>query len=421
MRLILPILAATLTVPALAQDECATALPVVTGSFNFDTGLATQSPETWPCAGSGGPDLWYAYTPAITANTTINTCGSSYDTALEVFNGACAALTSVACDDDTCGLQSSITFTATVGSTYRFRIGGYNGSTGAGTCTIIESTPVLNPANGHHYSAMDQPGLSWDQARDVAAASSYMGVTGHLVTATDAAEQAFVWTSVGNVQSYWMGGFQNTQSPTYSEPSGGWEWVTGEPWIFTQWHPGEPNNTGGLGSEDYLQFLLGNWNDTNLLELSQGYVIEYSLNVGIGTNYCMANANSTGSAAAMSASGSALVAVNGLTLECTDMPPQSFAFFLVSDTQGFVTMPGGSQGNLCLGGAIGRYVGPGQIQNSGPAGEISLLIDLTLTPTSTGIWPIQPGETRNFQCWFRDSVGGAAASNFSDGLEITFL
>ena len=89
-------------------------------------------------------------------------------------------------------------------------------------------------------------------------------------------------------------------------------------------------------------------------------------------------------------------------------------------SDGFIAMPGGSQGNLCLGGQIGRYVGPGQIQNSGTAGEISLLLALGATPTPSGLVAVQPGETWNFQCWFRDAVGGQATSNFTNGVEIVF-
>ncbi|MDG1984154.1 MAG: hypothetical protein P8M11_06290, partial [Planctomycetota bacterium] len=71
-------------------------------------------------------------------------------------------------------------------------------------------------------------------------------------------------------------------------------------------------------------------------------------------------------------------------------------------------------------GAIGRYVGPGQIVNSGATGEVTLPLDLTQTPQPTGFVSVQPGETWNFQAWYRDSVGGSATSNFTDGLSITF-
>ncbi|MEM9801024.1 MAG: hypothetical protein AAGA20_11920, partial [Planctomycetota bacterium] len=88
--------------------------------------------------------------------------------------------------------------------------------------------------------------------------------------------------------------------------------------------------------------------------------------------------------------------------------------------QSFVVNPGGSAGNLCLGGSIGRFVGPGQIQNSGAAGAISLATNLDLQPTPTGPVQVVAGETWNYTCWFRDSASGTPTSNFSDGLEVIF-
>ena len=142
--------------------------------------------------------------------------------------------------------------------------------------------------------------------------------------------------------------------------------------------------------------------------------------VAPGSNYCMANANSTGVSSSMGASGSNIVGNNDLVLEANDLPTSSFGFFLTSMTQGFVANPGGSEGNLCLGGAIGRYVGTGQIQNSGAAGAISLAIDNTQVPQPTGFVAVAAGETWSFQAWHRDSVMGVAVSNFTDGYEITF-
>ncbi len=130
--------------------------------------------------------------------------------------------------------------------------------------------------------------------------------------------------------------------------------------------------------------------------------------------------NSTGNSASISGSGNSDVAANDVTLTVTDMPQNAFAFFLTSQTQGFTANPGGSSGNLCLSGSVGRYVGPGQILNSGTAGSISLSLDLTMHPTPSGLVPVAAGETWNFTAWFRDAVGGTATSNFADGLEITF-
>lgn len=143
--------------------------------------------------------------------------------------------------------------------------------------------------------------------------------------------------------------------------------------------------------------------------------------VGIGMNYCgPAVVNSTGASGVMSASGSATVASNDLTLTASNLPNNAFGYFLTSLTQGNVPNPGGSVGVLCLGGAIGRYVGPGQIQNTGSIGAYSLLLDLTQTPSPTGFVAIAAGQSWNFQGWHRDAVGGVAVSNFTDGLRVTF-
>jgi hypothetical protein len=88
--------------------------------------------------------------------------------------------------------------------------------------------------------------------------------------------------------------------------------------------------------------------------------------------------------------------------------------------QGLIPNPGGSSGNLCLGGSIGRYVGPGQIQNSGATGAIGLTLNLAQTPTPSGLVQVQAGDTWHFTAWYRDAIGGVATSNFADGLSIAF-
>ncbi|MEM9382797.1 MAG: hypothetical protein AAGB93_22785, partial [Planctomycetota bacterium] len=139
---------------------------------------------------------------------------------------------------------------------------------------------------------------------------------------------------------------------------------------------------------------------------------------GFGTPYCSSNPNSTGMEATLRAAGTPTVALNDVTLISENVPKNAFGFFLTSMTRGNTAGPGGSQGVLCLGGAIGRYVGPGQIQQAGAGGTISLALDLQQMPTPTGFVAVQAGETWNFQAWHRDAVGGAATSNFSQGIEI---
>lgn len=174
----------------------------------------------------------------------------------------------------------------------------------------------------------------------------------------------------------------------------------------------------------------------NALSLSAGGTIYFTADViangarreglfaisaeGIGTNYCTANVNSTGDAGQLRAVGSGAAASNNLTLRATSLPVLSFGFGIVSGLQGFVANPGGSQGNLCLSGDIGRYVGPGQIMNTGLDGIIILPLDLTNIPQPLGFEGTSAGDTWNFQVWFRDSSPAGPSSNFTQGLSITF-
>lgn len=152
-----------------------------------------------------------------------------------------------------------------------------------------------------------------------------------------------------------------------------------------------------------------------------GFQLVTSASSSIGVSYCQANSNSTGVPASLGATGSNTIALNNVTLICSNLPINSFAFFITSQTQSFVPNPAGSYGNLCLGGSIGRYVGPGQVQSSGLAGGVSLSLDLTQIPQPNGFVSVQVGETWSFSTWFRDDGPAGPSSNFSNGFEIPFF
>lgn len=137
----------------------------------------------------------------------------------------------------------------------------------------------------------------------------------------------------------------------------------------------------------------------------------------IGTSYCgPAVPNSRGLAAELVAFGSDVVAADDLSLRMDALPTGRFGMFLVSATQDFVPLPGGSSGNLCLGGQIGRYAA--DVEESSNLGHLYLAVDLAalpLTPTHA----VQPGETWNFQGWYRDE-DPTPTSNFTDGRAILF-
>jgi hypothetical protein len=92
---------------------------------------------------------------------------------------------------------------------------------------------------------------------------------------------------------------------------------------------------------------------------------------------------------------------------------------LASRSQGHLVGAGGSQGDLCVGGFIGRYSLPGQIKNSGATGSFSLVIDLAAMPQPAGSVAVQAGETWYFQAWYRDA-NPMSTSNSTDGVRISF-
>ncbi len=291
-------------------------------------------------------------------------------------------------------------------------------------CALLASSPataqVTDPNTGNTYN-MVKGQMLWTTAEADAKNQMFGGLPGHLATITSQAELDFVMANLP-ISRPWLGGFHDQGDPNYSEPAGGWAWVTGEPFTFTNWAPGEPNNTDSSGGpEDYLEmFKDSNWNDTNLKGggWTDSYLVEWEPSGPIGSNYCgPASLNSTGQSAVISATGSTVVAANTLTLTASQLPLNQFGYFLNSDTQGFIPNPGGSQGNLCLGGGIGRHTK--QLGNSGTTGVLSIAVDLANLPRPSGAYQVLAGETWHFQCWFRDK-NPSATSNFTDAITITF-
>ena len=92
---------------------------------------------------------------------------------------------------------------------------------------------------------------------------------GHLASIPNQEKLNFILANF-SYDTVWIGGFQPDGSP---EPAGGWTWITGEPWDFTNWSSSEPNN---VGNEMYLEmFSNGKWND-NRNPTSHSYLLEFS-------------------------------------------------------------------------------------------------------------------------------------------------
>jgi hypothetical protein len=142
------------------------------------------------------------------------------------------------------------------------------------------SPPVYNPANGHWYQAIRVAGgIGWDEARAAADRLSYSGYRGHLATITSAAENQFIIGAIApsSYDGLWLGGYQDTSVADFLEPAGGWRWITGEAWGYTDWTPGEPNNNTVRGPENHLHinFRTTSWNDVTAAYPISGYLVEY--------------------------------------------------------------------------------------------------------------------------------------------------
>jgi hypothetical protein len=147
--------------------------------------------------------------------------------------------------------------------------------------------PVSEGGNGHYYQAR-RPGGRWIIVLEIASQLTYAGMQGHLATLTSAEEDAWVFENVLGPQGirgtdYHLGGWA---AHMYGNPGGldGWQWLTGQPWDFENWAPGEPNNAGGEGDREkclaYHYFYryggesLVGWNDVSD-DSHYRYIVEF--------------------------------------------------------------------------------------------------------------------------------------------------
>lgn len=126
----------------------------------------------------------------------------------------------------------------------------FNGSWILAATICLAAAPVHAETkfggNSHCYEFRSRPdGIDWFTAQSECEADG-----GYLATITSSAENDFIYGLIID-DGPWIGGFQPSGS---SEPGGGWQWVTGEPFVFTNWEVGEPNDGLGGPREDGIHF-----------------------------------------------------------------------------------------------------------------------------------------------------------------------
>ena len=104
-------------------------LPVSASGTNVEATVEEGEPHH---AGHSSSSVWYRWTADFGGAVVIETCSSDFDTVLAVYTGtAVDALTSVAENDDGCGLQSKVVVSVSAGETYRIAVDGFGGESGA--------------------------------------------------------------------------------------------------------------------------------------------------------------------------------------------------------------------------------------------------------------------------------------------------
>lgn len=289
---------------------------------------------------------------------------------------------------------------------------------------------VRNPETGRLYTTVGPN--TWLGARA-------FGTTNNLHLATVEDEAMNTWLrQTFDLQSYWIG---------YHDAAveGSFQWSSGRPVTYENWAPGAPNSFAPDQDYTAVNGATGEWdtyfsNTTNpaILEtltvdcdgdmilddvqIAQDPGLDWNgdgtLDVCTPPNYCVGGVNSTGETGVMSLSGSPVAADNDLTLGAANLPAGQWSFFIMSQAQANVPGFGSSQGVLCLGPPIVRFDRSafGEIQQTNAQGERLLSLDLTNLPQGV---VFQPGESWNFQLWFRDQ-NPTTTSNTTDGVTVLF-
>lgn len=127
------------------NGRCDHAIMVSDGIYPFDTTNAlTDGPDSPlpPCT-PVNQDIWYRYMATCTGTLTVSLCGSSFDTAVAIYQGAgcpppqgSGLGPQLSCKDDFCGTGSRAAANVTAGQAYTIRVGGKDTASGVGSMSV---------------------------------------------------------------------------------------------------------------------------------------------------------------------------------------------------------------------------------------------------------------------------------------------
>lgn len=168
------------------NDICASAPGIQPGvPFNGFTSPILTTDTTVPCAASGA-DVWARFVPSSSGLHTFSLCSSNFDTVLSVHD-SCPVIGGpgpLACNDDFCGTQSSLTLNLLSGFQYLVRIAGKGATPAFGSYTLVVNATA--PANDLCTGAITV-------FENTPVAGTNIGATGTDITPCGNADSKDVW------------------------------------------------------------------------------------------------------------------------------------------------------------------------------------------------------------------------------------
>ncbi|MGB0714606.1 MAG: hypothetical protein ACPGXK_01935 [Phycisphaerae bacterium] len=254
--------------PQCSSDSCEGATPICNVTNISGTTVGATNDGFSSCGISGSsPDKWYVYSPTSSGSMTADLCGSNYDTVLAIHD-SCPGVNSqqLACNDDSCSVQSSVTINVTAGQDYYIRVTGYSNSVGNYLLTV-DGPECESPLSPPVVEAMGSRYLSITPASDLrpvalqvtsatyACVNKFVDATGTL-TDTPVYQTSAEWGTVMIADESIVPG---TSYSVTAVTSG----LVASPAASTEtWQWADANQNGVANFEDVLLVVLGfqqNW------------------------------------------------------------------------------------------------------------------------------------------------------------------
>ncbi len=287
---------------------------------------------------------------------------------------------------------------------------------------------AVHPTSGHSYHLLEHS--DWITAEATARA-----LGGHLATINNQAEDDWLLANFGEcpagTDNELLIGFHD------SNVEGSFEWTSGEPVSFTNWGPGEPNDYGGAEDYTHMRYATSGtgWNDFGgtggpafhgVVEISSPPGARYCFGTpGSGTPCPCNNDNDESvpesgcangvyaSGAQLNGCGTARLTDDTFVLYSSGLVPSNAGLYFQANNDRSPGVPWGD-GLSCAGGGLKRL----QVRIADTSGA-----SFTTIAISAKAGNIVAGDTKYYQCWYRDPVASPCGFEFnaSNGFAATWL